>query len=379
MIKAVRVLKRVPYHIGFVLQQAYLYLGGRIASILQKNKQYKEDYPIDFVVTWVDGNDPEWRKEKQKYAGLISDQGFNGSARYRDWDTLVYWFRAVEKFAPWVNRVYFVTCGQKPKWLNLNNEKLRFVTHESFMPEEYLPTFNSCAIELNMWRIPDLSEHFVYFNDDTFLNRPVKPEDFFSNGLPKECAIAKPLYVNCEYSISWQRTLLNDLSVINKSFDIRERIMEHPSKWFSYIIGRQAKYNRRLYFDGYLAGMLYPHVSRAFMKNTFADLWNEHRELMDQTSRSKFRDSTNYTIQLVTLWMLFSGDFCPVRNDQLGVAYNVKSITIEHILEELNSPKHNVICINDGDSTDAAAYDNLKGIILDAFSKKLPEKSSFEL
>ena len=60
-------------------------------------------------------------------------------------------------------------------------------------------------------------------------------------------------------------------------------------------------------------------------------------------------------------------------------AYNVKSITIEHILEELNSPKHNVICINDGDSTDAAAYDNLKGIILDAFSKKLPEKSSFEL
>lgn len=27
-----------------------------------------ENYPIDFVVTWVDGNDPVWQAEKAKYS-----------------------------------------------------------------------------------------------------------------------------------------------------------------------------------------------------------------------------------------------------------------------------------------------------------------------
>ena len=27
----------------------------------------KENYPIDFVLTWVDGNDPAWQEEFRKY------------------------------------------------------------------------------------------------------------------------------------------------------------------------------------------------------------------------------------------------------------------------------------------------------------------------
>ena len=26
-----------------------------------------DEYPIDFVITWVDGNDSEWKKEYNKY------------------------------------------------------------------------------------------------------------------------------------------------------------------------------------------------------------------------------------------------------------------------------------------------------------------------
>lgn len=31
------------------------------------------DFPIDFVVTWVDDGDPAWRKEKNEYQSLDHD------------------------------------------------------------------------------------------------------------------------------------------------------------------------------------------------------------------------------------------------------------------------------------------------------------------
>lgn len=121
---------------------------------------------IDFVIPWVDGSDLEWRKSKNKYSGKIDEPVDITDARYRDWDILKYWFRGVEKYAPWVHKIYFVTCGQKPDWLNENHDKLVLVNHEDYIPHEYLPTFSSHTIELNFHRIKNLSEHFVYFNDD---------------------------------------------------------------------------------------------------------------------------------------------------------------------------------------------------------------------
>ena len=111
---------------------------------------------------------------------LVDDR----DARYRDWETLRYWFRGVEKFAPWVNKIYFVTCGHVPSWLNLDADKLVHVKHSDYIPEEYLPTFSSHPIELNVNRIRGLSEHFVYFNDDTFLCRSIPKEIFYRDGKP---------------------------------------------------------------------------------------------------------------------------------------------------------------------------------------------------
>ena len=76
---------------------------------------------IDFVLTWVDGSDPDWLAQRREYQpGRGTDAG---ESRYRDWDNLQYWFRGVEKFAPWVNKIYFVTWGHVPKWLNTAHEK----------------------------------------------------------------------------------------------------------------------------------------------------------------------------------------------------------------------------------------------------------------
>ena len=83
--------------------------------------------PIDFVITWVDGTDPAWRAEKQHYSpDAVSD---DQEVRYRDWELLRYWFRGVEKFAPWVRTIHFVTWGHLPDLLNVENPKLHIVNH----------------------------------------------------------------------------------------------------------------------------------------------------------------------------------------------------------------------------------------------------------
>ena len=81
-----------------------------------------------------------------------------------------------------------MTCGHVPGWLNLEAPKLHFVKHADFIPVEYLPTFNCNPIEMNIHRIKGLSDHFIYFNDDTFLIDHVAEERFFRDGLP--CDIA---------------------------------------------------------------------------------------------------------------------------------------------------------------------------------------------
>lgn len=127
------------------------------------------EHKIDFVITWVDNSDPAWRESCQKHAKAQGRHIAVCSERYRDWDNLRYWFRGIEAFAPWVNKIHFVTCGHLPSWLNTQAPKLHIVKHSDYMDERYLPTFSSHPIEFCMHKIEGLSDHFVYFNDDTFI------------------------------------------------------------------------------------------------------------------------------------------------------------------------------------------------------------------
>ena len=90
---------------------------------------------IDFVITWVDGNDPDWQKQKMEYSMQpdLSQKQDDRKERYRDWDLLRYWFRGVERFAPWVRRIHFVTWGHLPSWLNKEHPKLNIVNHKDFI------------------------------------------------------------------------------------------------------------------------------------------------------------------------------------------------------------------------------------------------------
>lgn len=139
---------------------------------------------IDLVYTWVDGTDPEWQRQRRSAAGAESRpllQTSNDSGRFIPHDELKYSLRSVDYFAPWVRNIYLVTSGQIPPWLDQTSSRIRVVRHEEiFEDPSCLPTFNSHAIESQLHRIPGLSEHFIYMNDDVFLGQAVSPGDFFT-------------------------------------------------------------------------------------------------------------------------------------------------------------------------------------------------------
>ena len=115
---------------------------------------------IDLVCPWVDGSDPAWQQDRQRY---VPAELQSGVLMYRDWQLMRYWFRGVERALPWIRKVHFVTWGHLPPWLNTEHPKLHVVRHDEFIPRAYLPTFSSSAIMLNIHRIPGLAEQSSFF------------------------------------------------------------------------------------------------------------------------------------------------------------------------------------------------------------------------
>ena len=76
---------------------------------------------IDVVIPWVDGSDPAWIEQKDKWFKIQNpDRMSNSNNRYQNWENLKYWFRAIEEFIPWVNNIFFITWGHVPDFLNLS-------------------------------------------------------------------------------------------------------------------------------------------------------------------------------------------------------------------------------------------------------------------
>lgn len=141
---------------------------------------------IDLVYLWVDGNDPKWQKKKQTFTGKVSDTSeYNNIGRYISSDELKYALRSAERYTPWIRKIFIVTDDQKPEWLETSNPKVQLVDHHEIMPAEILPCFNSSVIEYFLHKIPGLSEHFLFSNDDMFFNADLLPDFFFAkDGFP---------------------------------------------------------------------------------------------------------------------------------------------------------------------------------------------------
>ena len=340
---------------------------------------------IDFVIPWVDGNDKSWQNEKNLWRSkLTGDQAIDDSdSRYRDWDNLRYWFRSIEKFAPWVNNVFFVTNGQKPEWLNTECPKLRFIRHSDYMPEEYLPTFSSHAIEINLFRIKELSEHFVYFNDDTFLLRSVKPETFFRSGLPVLPAALQPI---CPFSTSSPllgHVYFNMFAAVNRHFNMKKSISQNKSKWLSvsncgskYLLGN-------LFFMKYaeFIGFKREHMPCPMRKTTMKKVWEAEPRLLDSTARNRFRTSEDVNQYIFRYWELAAGSFVPRKFDILGKCIHLRdkqNAQLSSVCDMITSQKYDMICVNDAYSA-YEEFENGKQKVNASLQAILGEKSGFEL
>lgn len=144
-------------------------------------------FKIDVVFTWVDNSDTQWQQRHQQYCHAASPNNLysNDETRFANHNELYYSLHSVRSFLPWVNHIYIITDSQTPKWFkSAEYPNVSIIDHSEIIDKQYLPTFNSHVIEAHLHNIPNLSEHFIYFNDDVFVARPLHREHFFhANGI----------------------------------------------------------------------------------------------------------------------------------------------------------------------------------------------------
>lgn len=330
---------------------------------------------IDFIITWVDGNDPEWLSEKKRYS---TDPTTDTSAcRYRVMDLLRYWFRAVEKYAPWVNRVHFITWGHLPEWLNTECEKLNIVKHSDYIPEKYLPTFSSHPIELHMHRIEGLAEKFVYFNDDFFLNAPTSPDFFFHKSLP--CDFLHAQNVNIVYSQNtFGHIQANVACELSNNFSYIKSFIKHPFKFVnkSYPLRNNIKNILKLENKNMFTGFGDSHLPVAYLKTQIEECWDLYSEVLDYTSSNKFRSPYDVSHYLFRYCRLAKGEFSPVSLKSRGKYFDL-TMDIDEVTCAISDEKYKQICIND--TSNEYDFDLVQSKLIEAFEKKLPQKSSYEL
>lgn len=214
------------------------------------------------VYLWVNGNDPEWQAKRNAVIGKTeTGSAVNCEGRYADNDELKYSLRAIEMYAPWIRRIFIVTDNQVPCWLDTTNPKIQIVDHKEILPAKCLPTFNATVIEHFLYRIPGLAEHFLFANDDMFINRQVAPSDFFTaDGLP---------------IIRFSRRPLRKLTLFFK-----EKIQRRPISHYNRVIQNAARLVERRYgkYIGHKSHHNIDSYCRSYLQHIYEDVFKDDIE-----------------------------------------------------------------------------------------------------
>ena len=334
---------------------------------------------IDFVVTWLDSSDSEWQKEYEFYKA--KEKGDMSKARFRDMNLFRYWFRSVETYAPWVNKVFLITNGKFPDWINKNNPKLVLVKHEDYIPKEFLPTFNSITIELHMHKIKGLSEHFVYFNDDIIINSPVSQEYYFRNGLPcdlnKETCFNVPIYTDRD-RFSINMSILANIGIINSQFRRWDTVCQSPKRWFGPHLGIKGLVMSALLAKQRLfVGFNNFHSEQAYLKSVFYEVWEKVPDFMN-ASCTRFRAEVTANPYIFKYWQFATNRFFPKKRRGYYFFITEKGI-FNQIERELSNTRNISCCFNDTPLCSDDDFDIICKKLHNLLETKFPNKSSFEL
>lgn len=245
--------------------------------------------PIDAVILWVDGNDPDLREKRERYLALENKSVAHPGAlptRFASSNEIRYCVLSILSFAPFVRNIFIVTDGQDP---GLDKEvresfpdkadSLRIIDHTELFRgyEEYLPTFNSSSILAMVWRISGLSEEFIYFNDDTILIRETTVEDWFINGKPvlRGRWLLPP--VRKIVGTAW-KVLLNKQIRGNSSY--RPKISFYIRQWQSArLVGMRWRY------------FFHCHTAHPMRVSTLENYFSANEALLKDTVSYRFRDA----------------------------------------------------------------------------------------
>lgn len=325
---------------------------------------------IDLVLPWVDACDPSWQKTINEY----SENSIHLN-RYQSWDSLQYIFRGIETCMPWINKVFFVTWGHLPDWLNTSCEKLKIIRHDEYIPNEYLPTFNSNTIEMNYWRIPDLSENYILFNDDLFPLRPIPKEYYFKDGIPCEEAVETHFILKADKGLDLQMNYacVNNMVILNRHFDKREVINRNRDKWFSPIYGNRLQQNINLEYWNNFESFVYPHEAMPMKKSILKEIWETEPQMLDRASKNRFRSYSDVTQRLITMWQICKGEFVPCKYQ--GKLYILDEENVDAAVLAIRERKYPIISLNESEDAD---FSVLKNKINCELNILFPKKSIFE-
>lgn len=246
---------------------------------IKVNNRLINQLEIDFVFPYVDNSDPNWIKQYRDYCNIHHIKSNIEDVRYRDYGTLKYLLRGIDKCLPWIRNVYMIVEqeSQVPDWLN--RDKVKIVYHKDIIPEKFLPTYNSGTIEMYLKNIPGLSEYFIYGNDDMFPTSPMAKSDFFDeDGLPV-LSVQKYQMGNNWHPNTYQSMLLNSNFMAYEDLNL--------TKEDNTII----KWN---------------HTITPMKKSTWEGLFDRHQERIEK-SCTPFRSPKNITQELVNSWHYLSG------------------------------------------------------------------------
>ena len=249
----------------------------------------------------------------------------------------------------------------------MEHPKLKLVTHKEFIPKEYLPTYNSAAIELNLHRIEGLSENYLYFNDDVYLIRDSQPSDFYKNGQPKLLAVYDAL-------VPWSpftNTYHNNVELIYRHFPNKKALKSSPWKFFNHRYGYLVLKNLLLLPWG-PTGYVNNHLAAPMKKSTLAHLWDIEGETLDRTSRNKIRDyGVDVNQYICQHWQIESNQFYPMSKN-FGESIDLNQVDR---LESIFKDKHKkLLCVNDDVDFKEENIIRFKEILNEYY----PEKSAFE-
>ena len=309
---------------------------------------------IDLIVSYVYERDKEWAqsfkywKDKEIHnhqANKNNRQAF-GEERTREWDIFKYWFRAVEKNCPWINRIFLLVQNKNhvPKWLDINNPKLRVVYHEEYIPKELLPTFNAMPIGFYISNIKDLSEKFIICDDDYYFLNPIAEDRFFKNDKPvhEDNKIKyEPYYTNYVNGVFFE--------ILNTNLEFEKRFTKEKIKYGIY------------------------HLPEARLKSVEQEIINKYKdEILDHFTMSKFRHPNNLCSYM------FSDILKLLNKAELGKPYeNCSYVALKSNINYNDYWNKDIVCFNDTEILDD--YDKTKKKLVEFLQKKFPDKSSFEV